>query len=409
MDDKRHSIPVDTGSSGSLRAKLIAMYFPQLHAIPENDTWWGKGFTDWDNVKKAAPLFDGHYQPRIPLDYNYYDQSQLDTIYWQVDLARKYGLYGFCHYHYWFDGTQLLETPTNLMLENKDIDFPFCLSWANETWSRRWDGRDHHILIEQTHPPRKDRWELHFNYLIKAWTDDRAIKVDGKPVFIIYRPHKIPKIDQMLDFWREKAASRGLKGLYFMAQKQYEFPSRECLKGFDAIFQFQPFESIYFPGFNKNPGQLTHWIRIARKLPLPLQNIIHSLREKITIEPRFYDYDEIWSEVVKVRQEPGLKNVYPGAFVDWDNTARYNKRAIIFKGVTPERFKHWLSILVDSMTGRDLPENFIFLNAWNEWAECTYIEPDTQYGYQYLEIINEVLATKHESDKSSIYSLNNAI
>ena len=137
------------------------------------------------------------------------------------------------------------------MLENKSLDLPFCLSWANETWSKRWDGRDHDILMKQTHPPHNDRWKLHFDYLIKAWTDDRSIKVDDKPVFVIYRPHRIPKIGQMLDYWRELASKRGLKGLYFIAQKQYEFPNHDCLKGFDAVFQFQPFESIYSPSFEK--------------------------------------------------------------------------------------------------------------------------------------------------------------
>ena len=198
------------------RIKLIAMYFPQLHAIPENDEWWGKDFTDWINVKAAKPQFEGHYQPRVPLNSNYYDQSQLETLRWQIDLAKSHGVYGFCHYHYWFDGKQLLETPTNLMLANKDLDMPFCLSWANETWSKRWDGRDHDILIKQTHPPLKQRWKLHFDYLIRAWRDERAICVDGKPVFIIYRPHNIPEIENMLEYWRELAVEHSLKGLYFI-------------------------------------------------------------------------------------------------------------------------------------------------------------------------------------------------
>ena len=203
------------------------MYFPQLHAIPENDEWWGKGFTDWVNVKKARPLFDGHYQPRVPLDDYYYDQSKLEVLRWQVKLARSYGIYGFCHYHYWFDGKQLLETPTNLMLANKDIGMPFCLSWANETWSKRWDGRDHHILIQQTHPPDEESWSRHFDYLIRAWTDERAIKIDGRPVFVIYRPHRISKIDEMLSYWQDRARQSGLKGLYFIFQKQYDLPDYE--------------------------------------------------------------------------------------------------------------------------------------------------------------------------------------
>ena len=238
------------------RAKLIAMYFPQLHAIPENDEWWGVGFTDWDNVKTAKPQFDGHYQPRIPLDNNYYDQSQLETLRWQVELAKQHGIYGFCHYHYWFDGKQLLETPTNLMLENKALDFPFCLSWANETWSRRWDAQDHQILIKQTHPPTQESWKKHYDYLIKAWKDPRAIKVDGKPVFIIYRPHRIEKINDMLAYWRELAQKDSLPGLYFIFQMQYELKREvwlDALASFDAVFQFQPFQAVYSPAYFQVP------------------------------------------------------------------------------------------------------------------------------------------------------------
>ncbi|MBL8512473.1 MAG: glycoside hydrolase family 99-like domain-containing protein, partial [Betaproteobacteria bacterium] len=170
------------------KVKPIALYFPQFHRIPENDRWWGEGFTDWTNVKKAKPQFEGHSQPRVPKDGRYYDQSEVETIRWQVGLAKSHGIYGFCHYHYWFDGKQLLEAPTNAMLDHPDIDFPFCLAWANETWSRRWDGRESDVLISQTHPPVKERWEQHFQYLIRAWKDPRAIKMDGKPVFLIYRP-----------------------------------------------------------------------------------------------------------------------------------------------------------------------------------------------------------------------------
>ena len=379
------------------RAKIIAMYFTQLHAIPENDRWWGKGFTDWVNVKQARPLYKGHYQPRIPLDSNYYDQSNVQVIREQVALAKKYGIYGFCHYHYWFDGKQLLETPTNLFLKNTDIDFPFCLSWANETWSRAWDGREDHVLIKQTHPPTKERWKLHFDYLINAWMDERAIKVDGRPVFVIYRPHKIAQISNMLDYWRELASKKGLEGLYFIAQKQYEFPSRKHLDGFDAIFQFQPFEVINRSDTGIKSSGLSKAADMARKLPAPLRNLLHSVRDNVFSGLTQYDYDKVWSEIIKIRDEEGF-TLYPGAFADWDNTPRYKERATILKGSSPEKFKKWFSLLVSSMIHRDLPENFIFMNAWNEWAECAYIEPDEKYGYQYLEAIRDVLSRLEAGD-----------
>lgn len=371
-------------------AKLIAMYFPQLHAIPENDEWWGKGFTDWDNVKSAQPQFEGHYQPRVPLNNNYYDQSKLDTLLWQIELAKQHGLYGFCHYHYWFDGKQLLETPTNLILEHKDIDFPFCLSWANETWSRRWDGRNHHVLIRQTHPPTEESWKKHYDYLIKAWKDPRAIKVDGKPVFAIYRPQNIEKINEMLEYWRKLATNDGLPGLYFIFQKGYEVPNRACLDVFDAVFQFQPFEAIYSPSFDKRHIRRTFLFKVFLAMPHFIQDFLRSLRIRYFRNMTFHDYDAVWQQVVEIRPDEKF-TTYPGAFVDWDNTPRYKNKAIVFNGALPDRFAHWFTLLVESMPRRNLPENFIFLNAWNEWSEGTYLEPDERYGYQYLEAVNQAL------------------
>ncbi|WP_342620641.1 glycoside hydrolase family 99-like domain-containing protein [Rhodoferax sp. GW822-FHT02A01] len=376
-------------------AKLVAIYFPQFHGIPENDAWWGKGFTDWENVKSGQPQYPGHCQPRIPLDKNYYDQSQLKTLQWQVALARQYGVHGFCHYHYWFDGKQLLETPTNLMLDHPEIDFPFCLSWANETWSRRWDGRDHHILMQQTHPPSKDSWKKHYDYLIRAWKDPRAIKIAGKPVFVIYRPQNIERIDQMLAFWRDLAMQDGLPGLYFIFQKQYELPGGQHLSGFDGVFQFQPFEAINSPAYDAASRRRSYWLQILRALPERHQDRLRGLRAKLVNELTFHSYEAAWEKAVAVRPHDGL-HTYPGAFVDWDNASRYKKRATIFRGASPELFKKWFARLVAGMPQRQLPEDFIFLNAWNEWSEGAYLEPDEKYGYQYLEALKSVLdgATK---------------
>jgi len=370
--------------------KLIAIYFPQLHAIPENDAWWGQDFTDWDNVKTGTPLYQDHYQPRVPLNKNYYDQSKIEVLRWQIDLAKKYGIYGFCHYHYWFDGKQLLETPTNLIMENQDIDFPFCLSWANETWSKRWDGRDHHVLIEQTHPPTKESWKRHYDYLIKAWTDPRAIKVDGKPVFVIYRPQYIDKVDEMLLYWRELANQDGLLGLYFIYQQQYELPNSNCLNSFDAIFQFQPVEAVNSPSFDKSLIRHSLLFKLMRSLPERYQDILRGVRAKFVKEMTFYDYEVVWQKAVDIRPNAKL-TTFPGAYVDWDNASRYKKRATIFRGASPAKFCKWLGKLVESMPQRNLPENFIFLNAWNEWAEGAYLEPDERYGYQYLEAVKRAV------------------
>jgi len=370
--------------------KPIAIYFPQFHAIAENDSWWGEGFTDWESVKTGKPKFPSHDQPRVPLNEYYYDQSQVETLRWQIELARQYGIYGFCHYHYWFNGSQLLETPTNMMLESPELDFPFCLSWANETWSRRWDGRDDEVLIKQTHPPGERSWQRHFDYLIRFWEDERAIKVDGKPVFVIYRPYRIPKIGRMLDFWREKAMERGLPGLYFIVQKQYEHPKRECLSGFDAEFQFQPFEAVYSPGFAGETIHHSRWFRFVRALPEGIQDRLRALRSRHLKSLTFYDYDRVWEQVVALRPDKTL-TTFPGAFADWDNAARYRERATIYCGASPERFEFWFRQLVDSMNERQLSEPYIFFNAWNEWAEGAYLEPDEKHGHAYLEAIRRVL------------------
>lgn len=373
--------------------RLVAMYFPQLHPIAENDAWWGKGFTDWVNVKKARPQFRGHYQPRVPLGARYYDQSQKATIEWQVDLAHRHGLHGFCHYHYWFGGKQLLETPTNLVMESKDIRFPFALAWANETWSRRWDGLDHHILIEQTHEPDRGLWMRHFEYLFRAWSDERAIGVDGKPIFMIYRPHRITQLGEMVDLWREEAHRRGLPGLYLIAIKQFEFPVPEVLAHFDGVMQFQPFEALYSPDF---PAPFTQTqmrrraVALARMLPDRVQDMLRAARYQLRSKLTFYDYDHVWQQILKVEREGGLA-CFPGAFVDWDNTARYVKRARIFKGASPERFEYWFRKLVQATARRPAPEQLIFLNAWNEWAEGTYLEPDEKHGHGYLEAVKACL------------------
>lgn len=373
------------------RVKAVAFYFPQFHVINENNEWWGNGFTDWVNVKKAHPLFKGHYQPRVPLGKKYYDQSKKDVIAWQIELARAYGLHGFCHYHYWFNGKQLLETPTNIFLESEDLDFQFCLAWANETWSRRWNGRDHHVLIKQTHIPDKERWLAHFRYLIRAWSDKRAIKIDGKPIFLIYRAHRIEKIRQMFDFWQDLAVKEGLKGIYFIAIKQYEFPVLEVLRHFDAVVDFQPFEAIYSPHFPDKRVVQQRFMQRFRILPERVLDFFRAMRYFLFRSLTSYDYEMVWEHILREDViEHGLPAI-TGAFVDWDNTSRYGKRARVFSGASPERFEFWFRQLVEKVSRRPGSERFIFINAWNEWAEGAYLEPDERYGHGYLEAMKRCL------------------
>jgi hypothetical protein len=370
--------------------RLIAIYFPQLHAIPENDRWWGKGFTDWVNVKRAQPLFAGHYQPRVPRD-GHYDQSDARVIRRQVEMAREYGIAGFCHYHYWFDGKQLLETPTNLFLGMKDLDMPFCLSWANETWSRRWDGQEHHVLQLQTHPPSVRAWGRHFDYLIKAWTDPRAIKIDGKPLFLIYRPDKIEKPGEMFDYWQSRAREHGLDGLCFVAVAQYKTPPWETLRHFNALFRFQPAVATVTLADANPPFYKRHFAGLRALVPRPLAIRLQSAIDRLH-QPKLIDYDEVWQKIVEQPVDRAL-TTFEGAFVDWDNTARYGKRATIYQGARPERFQYWLERLVDKVRGNNrAEERLIFINAWNEWAESAYLEPDERYGDRYLQAVRNVAA-----------------
>lgn len=372
--------------------KVAAIYFPQLHAIPENDGWWGPGFTDWTNVKKAKPLFAGHYQPRVPAS-GYYDQSRPETIRRQVAQAKEYGVSAFCHYHYWFDGKQLLERPTNLFLEMTDLDLELCLSWANETWSRRWDGQDHHVLQLQTHPPTVQSWGRHFDYLIRAWSDPRALRVDGKPIFLIYRPDKLERPGQMFDYWQTRARSHGLDGLYFVAVQQYAPLPWETLRHFDALFRFQPFVATQALNEAHPPFYKRHFAGLRAAIPRPLAIRLQTLIDDRQ-GPKLLDYERVWQQIVAQPSDRAL-TTFEGAFVDWDNTARFGEHATIYRGATCGRFQHWLAQLCDKVARHNRGDTrLVFINAWNEWAEGAYLEPDERAGDGYLRAVRAVVEAR---------------
>jgi hypothetical protein len=378
--------------------RVVAQYFPQLHAIPENDEWWGKGFTDWDNVRRGVPQYQGHYQPRVPKGGNYYDQSTLETVRWQAELARAHGVDAFCHYHYWFDGKPLLNKPTDLLLANKDIDIEFCLTWANETWSRRWDGMDHHILIAQKHPPTTESWGRHFDQLIKYWLDERAIRVDGKPVFNIYRALKIPQIDSMFDYWQSRAHKEyGLPGIYFVNVVQHDYPPWPILRHFDAALLFQPFAAQTSGGIKRTPAPREWWVPAVDKAASLIPGKRRRERAHLALErPTFVDYDQIWGEILRWKPDAHLP-VFQGAFVDWDNTARYRNRATVYAGARPEKFGRYMTRLIDKVKNGPENQRMIFINAWNEWSESAYLEPDERYGMRYLDALKSAVDANRTS------------
>lgn len=377
-DDRFSSNPAPINFTEKVNTKLIAFYLPQFHSIPENDEWWGEGFTEWTNTKKARPLYRGHYQPREPFQFNYYDLRKSKVQHWQARLARDYGIYGFCYYHYWFKGKLLLETPLHNMLASGEPDFPFCLSWANEPWTRNWDGRSDQVLIPQEYGSRRI-WKEHFHYLLNMFNDPRYIRVNNKPLFIIYRAELIEECKEMLEYWQRLARRNGLEGIYFV-ETMGGFPLAS-LDIFDARLQFEPMyttsHDVPAHGFH----QMYHAVQ---------------LMEERSRDLTLVNYDAVWTRILERTFNGSEKKIYLGGFVDWDNTARRGKDAFVFQGASPEKFGHYLRQLVHK--ANQLGNEFTFINAWNEWAEGTYLEPDQKYGYAYLEKVKQVMKPISKSD-----------
>jgi hypothetical protein len=370
--------------------KIIAFYFPQFHEIPENNEWWGKGFTDWNLVKEASPLFEGHEQPRIPIDDNYYNPCEKETLQKQALLAKEYGIEGFMFYHYWFDGKLYLEKPMEVFLENSDIDIEFCVTWANESWTRSWVGKPEIFLQKQFHSNNKLIWENHFNYLLPFFKDKRSIKIDNKPVFLIYQPFLINNSKEMIAFWTELAKKNGLDGIYFIAVKNHDYQSPDFLVSYDAIMKFQPREAYSSKDFQEH--NISARFQILRRLPHVIQLYIAKINQKIS-KHKIFDSNKLWSIIHKNSYMNEFKayklKVFESAFFEWDNTPRYKKKAKIFTGLSKDEMKINLKKLIVEAVKNDSP--LIFFNAWNEWSESAYLEPDKKNGFVKLEIVKDVL------------------
>lgn len=373
--------------------KLIAYYLPQYHTFKENDEWWGQGFTEWTNVKRAVPLYPGHNQPRVPLNQNYYDLTEKDSLKWQSDIAKKYGIYGFCYYHYWFDGRMLMQKPMEIMLENKDINLPFCICWANHEWTRAWADSSKEVLISQTYEDPKD-WEKHFYYLLQFFKDDRYIRIDDKPVMVLYQPEIIPTLRPMIECWNRLARENGLKGICYMYQQcYYDMTTDPNGDLFDYEIEDQPGR---VKGYKKC---LPIRQQQALSLPVILRKFANtvSLKMGLKLHPWSvirYNYDGAWKRILKMR--PPHDKVIPGAFVDWDNTPRYKERGSVYFGVTPEKFEHYLTLQIENAE-KNYHKDMMFIFAWNEWGEGGYLEPDEKWGYGMLEAVQNALKnSKHD-------------
>lgn len=364
--------------------KIIAFYLPQFHAIPENDKWWGKGFTEWVNVKRAVPLFKNHYQPRIPMNNNYYNLMDPDTMSWQVELANKYGIYGFCFYHYWFSSKKLLEKPVEAFLNRKELNTHFCLCWANESWTNIWANGSADIIMRQSYGGRAE-WEQHFAYLLDYFKDERYIKNNNKPLLVIYRPELIDCIEDMLNCWNQLAKENGFNGIEFAYQNvSYYLSNNRKEYLFDYAIEYQPNWALSL----QNISALQ---RIKKAFLLLIEkNFKLNLREKLQFltNLKTNDYSIIWNFILD--SKPCTKISVPCAFVDWDNTPRKGKRGLVVKNANPNDFeKFFLRLLYK--TKNEFKKDMIFIFAWNEWAEGGYLEPDEKNGFGYLQAIKNSL------------------
>lgn len=357
--------------------KVIALYLPQFHSIPENDEWWGEGFTEWDNVRRSKPLFKGHLQPEKPLHEQYYCLLDSDVQEWQSDLAMSYGIDGFCYYHYWFEGKLLLEKPMETMLNNRNIRIPFCISWANESWARTWDGQEKELLIKQNYNESYKGWKDHFDYFLPFFNDSRYIKDCGRPMLIIYKPQLIQNCKEMIQYWRKLAKEKGFPDLYIGYQHYSAFRQNMEELGFDFGIYFEPFYTVNEIKNKKIIQKVTYYLKYP-------QNISRLIRKKIFSGPNIYSYDEIWKNMI-LRED--RDQVYRGIFPAWDNTPRKGKNADVFYGSSPQKFDNYLSQL---MSKHYMNNGYCFVNAWNEWAEGAHLEPDEDNGLGYLEAIKHI-------------------
>jgi hypothetical protein len=339
----------------------LAFYLPQYHPIPENDEWWGKGFTEWRNVTKARPLFPGHYQPHVPGELGYYDLRVPEVREAQAELAREHGIHGFIYYHYWFHGRRLLERPFEEVLASGAPDFPFALCWANEEWTRGWDAQTGHVLVRQEFSEEDDR--AHIQYLLRAFKDPRYITIDGRPLLLIYRPTLVPDLKRTTELWRQEVRKAGFPDLYLCWVESWGPPPGDqgpTPFGLDASVGFMPLR-----------GDEVH---------APLE----TLRGH-----RVLDYQSAATAEIKHLDRPYKR--FPSVMVGWDNTARRARGATIFQGATPAHYEQWLQATADSLVDVRPEENYLFILAWNEWAEGNHLEPDQRYGRAFLEATRSVL------------------
>lgn len=351
--------------------KILALNLPQFYETEENNKWWGKGYTEWTSVKRAVPLYKGHVQPKVPLNNNYYDLSKVETIQWQAELAKKYGLNGFVYYHYWYEGRHLLEKPCEILVKHPEINIEYCFCWANHSWTRAWDGKDHEILIAQTYGG-KEEWKKHLNYLLPFFEDPRYIKIDNKPVLFIYKPRDLDDAEERIEYWNSELIKRGFAGIYIVEYIS-TFNPEPSIPFSQAVYEDEPNFSCRFEISNINKLKRV----ICKKL-------------KIT---DYQDYDKLWELTLKKSRTYDGRKIVLGGMPQWDNSPRRGKNSRVIRGSSPAKFEKYFYQLLTSKRTDD--SGIIVLNAWNEWGEGAILEPTEQDGYGYLEAIKNCIEKTH--------------
>lgn len=354
------------------KSRTIAFYLPQFYPIPENDEWWEKGFTEWTNVTKAKPLFPGHHQPNLPSELGFYDLRVPEVREDQAKLAKDHGIEGFCYWHYWFgNGKRILEKVFKEVVESKKPDFPFCVAWANETWKGVWHGLDNQILAEQTYPGVED-YTAHFYELLPAFKDSRYIRVNNKPLFVIYKAFDIPDVKAFLDLWTQLAKENGLEGIYFVGH----------------LFDFRRYQEMLDLGLDA--VNVVRMNEVQRQLPKPSltlkEKLEYKLKKYATDIPRYEYKDAI---KVLLGEESRHENVMPTLFPNWDHSPRSKGKTLVLHDSNPALFREHVKYALDMVKDKPEEERIIFIKSWNEWAEGNYMEPDRRYGRQYLEVFKD--------------------
>jgi lipopolysaccharide biosynthesis protein len=362
--------------------RALAFYLPQFYPTPENDEWWGPGFTEWTNVAQARPMFPGHHQPRIPGELGFYDLRNPETRAAQASLARSHGIHGFCYWHYWFgNGRRMLERPFDEVLASGAPDFPFCLAWANEDWTRIWEENPTEMLVRQEYPGPDDE-RRHFEYLCTAFHDPRYVRVDGRPLLLVVKPWGLPEPERFLDRWRAMACDAGLPGLFFVGLSKAGWRPSE--HGFDGAVA-----SRLVPPFR---GRLAADPRAKRRADW----LLSAASRRVPGVPAVYLYAR-WHRYIPELLDDGDAS-FPVVLPRWDNTPRHGRTGLVFHGETPELFGAQVRRAVELVRDRPTERQWIFVRSWNEWAEGNYLEPDRRWGRQFLEAFRDALRYASNDD-----------